>query len=127
MATIRTKGLSFPLQLNSGAHTIVEGVDLIKNSIKIILSWPLYTKEYIDDFGSRIFEILEEPNDDILITLIRKFTVDALKRWEYRIELLDLSIERTSPEKVAVDLIFRVRELNIEDSLTYDLYINQGI
>jgi len=127
MAIVRTKGLSFPLQLTSGAHTLVEGVDLIKDSIKIILSWPLYTREYVDDFGSRIFEVLEEPNDDILKTLIRKFTIDALQRWEYRIELLDFNIERTAPEKIAVDLIFRVRELNIEDSLSYDLYINQGI
>lgn len=124
MATIRTKGLSFPLQISSGSYVLSEGVDLIQDSIKIILSWPLYTREYEDSFGSRIFEVLEEPNDDILITLIRRFVIDALEKWEKRIELEAISIERSSPEGVSVDLTYRIKELNIQDTLQHYLYLN---
>lgn len=124
MSIIRTSGISFPLQLSSGKHVISEGIDLIKDSIKIILSWPLYTREYVDDFGSRIFEILEEPNDDILISLIKKFTIDALEKWEKRIELISVNIYRPTNEKVTIDLVYRIKELDIEDSLTHYFYIN---
>ena len=124
MATLRTKGLSFPLQLTSGSHTLSEGVDLIKDSIKIILAWPMFTREYQDAFGSRMHELLEEPNDDILITLLRKFTIDSLSRWENRILLESVSIERPSPEKIVVDLTYRIKELDIQDTLQNQYYIN---
>jgi len=123
---LRTKGISFPLELTSGSHTLVEGVDLIRDSIKTILSWTLYTREYEDSFGSRIFETLEEPNDDVLMTLIRRFTVDALEKWEKRIELISMNFERPAPEKVAIDLVYRIKELDIRDSLQYYYYTNQG-
>lgn len=127
MSVIRTKGISFPLQLTSGSHTLVEGVDLIEDSIKIILSWSLFTRDYEDTFGSRIFEILEEPNDDVLITLARRFTIDALEEWEKRIELETFIIERQSPEKLLIDLVYRIKELNIQNNLQYYFYTNQGI
>lgn len=127
MAIVRTKGLSFPLQLDSGTAVLSEGADLIVDSIKTILSWPLFTRDYEDTFGSRIFELLEEPNDDILKTLVRRFTKDALEEWEKRIELLDMTIERPSPEKISVDMVYRIKELNIQDNLKYYFYINQGI
>jgi len=127
MSTIRTKGISFPLTLTSGAHTLVEGSDLIKDSIRCILAWPLFTSEYEDNFGSRVFELLEEPNDDILITLLRRFVRDALSEWENRIELLGMEIYRPSSEKLSIDLIYRIKEFDIQDSLQHYFYINQGI
>lgn len=124
---LRTKGISFPILLTSGSHTLVEGVDLIQDSIKIILSWILYTREYEDDFGSRIYETLEEPNDEVLFTLVRRFTIDALEKWEKRIEIISLSVERQTPEKISVDLVYRIIELDIRDTLQHYYYINQGV
>lgn len=121
---IRSKGLIFPLQLSSGRHIITEGDDLIISSIKIILSWPLFTREYIDDFGSRLFETLEEQNDDVLITLIRKFVINSLNKWEKRIELLNLNIYRTGPEKLVVDASYKIRDVNMESNLLYEFYTN---
>lgn len=124
MSVIRTQGLIFPLQLSSGKHVISEGEDLIKSSIMIILSWPLFTREYVDDFGSRVYEALEDQNDDILMTLIKKFVVDSITKWEERVELKKMTFERPSGERLIVDLLYRIKNINIEDTLRYTFYTN---
>ena len=124
MSVIRTQGLIFPLKLDSGKHVISEGEDLIKSSIRIILSWPLFTREYVDDFGSRIHEALEDQNDEILITLIKKFVVDSITKWEKRVELKKMIFERPSGEKLIVDLLYRIKDINIENTLRYTFYTN---
>ena len=102
MSVIRTQGLIFPLQLASGKHVISEGEDLIKSSIKIILSWPLFTREYTDNFGSRVYEALEDQNDEVLITLVKKFVVDSITKWEKRVELKKMTFERPNNEKLVL-------------------------
>lgn len=124
MSELSTKGLVFPLELSSGAHVISESDDLIKSSIRIILSWPLFTNENEDDFGSRIYEVLEEPNDEVLITLIEKFIIDSLNKWERRIELKKMTFERPSNERLIVDLFYHIKDINIEDTLRYTFYTN---
>ena len=124
MATVTTKGLVFPLELSSGKHVLAEGDDLIKSSIRTILSWPLHTREYEDNFGSRIHEALEDQNDDLLILLVNNFVVDAISRWEARIELRKLTFDRPSSEKLIVDMIYLIKDIHIEDTLRYNFYTN---
>ena len=122
MAIIRTQGLVFPLELSSGRHVIAEGDDLIKSSIRIILAWPLNTRDYIDDFGSRIHEALEDQNDEVLVTLVKKFIIDAITKWEKRIELKKMTFERPDNERLIVDLLYIEKNVNIEDTLKYTFY-----
>lgn len=124
MAIVRITGLGFPLTLTSGKHTLVEGNDLIKSSIRIILSWPLYTREYEDEFGSRIHEALENQNDNALIALVRRFVIGAIEVWERRVDLVKLTFERPNNEKLVVDITYLIKEINIEDTLQYTFYTN---
>lgn len=113
-------GLLFPFSLVSGKPPIISGVDLIEASLKIILSWPMFTRFYESEFGSRIHEVIEEPNDDILINLINRFVIDAISTWEQRIELIQASIYKPSIEKLNVTLVYRIKELNIEETFYYN-------
>lgn len=124
MANTRTSGLIFPLQLTSGKHTVSSGVELIEASLKTILAWPLEHRMFLPEFGSRVEEILESPNDAILTTLIRRYVIDSISTWEQRIELLDISMERPSPTSLTINLIYKIRELNIENSFEYTYYVN---
>ena len=121
---IRTSGLIFPLKLDSGKHVIDTGVDLIKSSIKIILAWPLYTRIYEGLFGSRVYEILEDPNDEVLIDLIYKFIIDSISFWERRIELINIQIDRLEDHKLSIEVFYRDKEIDIIDSLKYSFYTN---
>ena len=124
MATIQTQGIMFPLVLTNGKHTLEGHLDLIQASIKTILAWPIFTRFYEDDFGSRIEEALEDQNDDVLITLIKKFTIDSISKWEKRITLKKFIIERRSFENLYIELTYRVNDLNIEDTLNHNFYTN---
>jgi phage baseplate assembly protein W len=121
---IQTAGLVFPFTLTTGKHTVVSGVDLITASIKTIIAWPLFTKFCDGTFGSRFYEALEEPNDDILLDLIRRFVIDAIGKWEKRIELTNVTIGRPSPEKITVYLTYNIKESNIEGSFYYNYPLN---
>lgn len=120
----QTSGLVFPLVLTNGSHSLATGVDLIQSSLKIILTWPLFTRFYEGSFGSRIHELIEEPNDDVIINLVRRFVIDSVTTWEKRVELINLDVYRPSPEKLTIELAYRVKELNIEDTFYYNIPLN---
>jgi len=124
MPVVRTQGLIFPLELSSGHHVVAEGDDLIKSSIKIILAWPLTTRAYLGEFGSRIHEALEDQNDEVLVTILRRFVIDAISTWELRINLLEFNFTRPNNESLMIDLVYEIRELDIQDTLKFTYYIN---
>lgn len=124
MSVNLTSGLKFPLEITDGKHTVVSGVELIEASLKTILAWPLDHRIFLPEFGSRVEEVLESPNDQILSTLIRRFVIDSLSTWEKRVELLGLDISRPTHESIVINLTYRVRELNIENGFEYTYYMN---
>lgn len=123
-APIRTTGLAFPLELDSGKHTLISGAELIQSSLKTLLSWPLFTRQFNGDFGSRIHEAIEDQNDDVLITLVRRFTIDSITQWEQRIELQNIEMFRPEPTRLSVNVTYLIKENNIQDTLHYNFYIN---
>jgi uncharacterized protein len=119
------KGIIFPIELTpQGLPIIRSGPDLIKSSIKMILMWPVRQRIFLGEFGSRIDELLEEPNDDLLKGLVEFFIVDALRTWEKRIDVLDVSVERLAPETIDVEIRYRIKTNQLEDILTFPLYRN---
>lgn len=122
---LQTAGIAFPVIIpSSGKVELSYGPDIIKSSLIIILSWQLRTRYFNGQFGSRIYEALEDPNDDILSMLVRKFTLDSIEDWEPRVELKSLSVHRPEPHKLNLELVYNIKELNVEDSVFYTYYIN---
>lgn len=120
----KTAGLEFPIILETGSSSLSSGINIIKSSLKIIISWPIRTRYFNGEFGSRIDEVLENQNDNILISIIRQFIIDSITKWEKRIELISVEIFRPTSEKLTINLVYRVKELDIQDTLFYDFYIN---
>ena len=122
---LQTAGIAFPVILpESGKVELSYGPDIIKSSLIIILSWQLRTRYFNGQFGSRIYEALEDPNDDILSMLVRKFTLDSIEDWEPRVELKTVNIHRPESHKLNLELVYNIKELNVEDSVFYTYYIN---
>lgn len=67
--------------------------DLIKSSIYIILLTPIGSMFFDPEFGSNIFLLAFELNDEVLESEARLYTVDALNRWEPRIKILQTSVK----------------------------------
>lgn len=70
-----------------------------------------------EDFGTRLWECLEEPNTQALSFLIRRFCKDAIESWEPRIAFVDSQVNREQT-KINIQLTYRllteqsVRDLN---------------
>lgn len=88
-------GMRSPRTLVSGSVQLVTGVDLIQQSIARIIGEQYGTRFFNYGFGSRINEILFEPNLEIQSNLMRVFVFDAIRKWEKRVEVVDVVIERS--------------------------------
>lgn len=116
-------GLIFPIEIGAeGRPDIISGTPLINASINHILSWPVRNKYFNEEFGSRLEELLEEPNDVVLRTLIRRFVIEALEQWEKRIELISVEIIPSGEARLDIHIIYQIRNTKIEETFIYPFY-----
>lgn len=84
-------GPSFPLRFSpkGGVKSveITDGVSKINDSIHIILSTRPGERVNRPTFGSRLPELVFEPNDDILLPLLKRETHVAIHAWEKRVRV----------------------------------------
>ena len=73
--------------LNRLAGTALDGVDHLAQSIGDILSTPLGSRVMRRDYGSMLFELLDQPFNSATRLLLAAATAFALRRWEPRIKL----------------------------------------
>jgi len=117
------KGITFPVKLTTGGLPVISGgEELIKNSIFLILSWPFRNRIMLAEFGSRLEELLEEPNDDLLRGLVIHYILDSLKTWEQRINVLGVSVERLEDSSLSVELTYQIKVTGLEQTLTFPFY-----
>lgn len=118
------KGLTLPLKLVKGSVPIETGFDLIRNSIRMILAWTFGTRFFLNEFGSRVEELLEEPADQILTELVEHTAEDAISKWEKRVEVLELNAELDPLEmgKINLSIMYRVKAIDRTDTFIYPFY-----
>lgn len=117
-------GLVFPLQIVNGRALVKNDFSLIRSSIAIILNWQLGTRFYNERFGSRIWECLSEPNDNVVKALLSHFIIEALTTWEKRIETKNNSLiyTKVNHDKINIQITYRLRNSNIEETYIYPFY-----
>lgn len=116
------QGMVFPLQLDNGRVRIVTGFELINSSLKIILSWPKFTRYLLHKFGSNYQLLLNNPNDVTTAKLVKEYTVDAINQWEPRIELLASKVIEQTDYMIKVELTYRIKNTQLENTLIFPYY-----
>jgi phage baseplate assembly protein W len=115
-------GIGFPVELNSnGSVDILTGREIINSSIKMILGWES-SRIMLPEFGSRYQELLEEPNDELLMDLVIFFTFEALETWEKRITVLDVIVSDLTESQMSIQVRYNITNTNLEEVLTYPFY-----
>lgn len=117
------KALKFPIELVGGKATLVTGVELIRQSIIQILSWPMGTRYYLYEFGSSIESVIDEPSIN-LNSIVNYHITTPLNKWEKRVELINSSIILIGIDKVDIQLTYKLTRLNITDTFIYPFYRN---
>lgn len=86
------KAVAYPIRVQTGSVKLAEGVEMLEGSIRMILMTPVGSRELVPTYGSRLNELLWEPNDTILETLLRVYIIDAIDKNEPRIRLQSVSV-----------------------------------
>lgn len=124
------KGYSSPVRKRQlGFFTPFTGSDTIRASVIHILGTHIGERVHLIDFGSRLQELVFEPDDDAFVTLAQTFINEALRRWEPRIDLLSTEvILKPTTNKADILITYRIRgPVQQEDVLSFQFSRTGGI
>jgi phage baseplate assembly protein W len=127
------KGWRFPFAITkrkggpgtSASLSESEGIEHVKESIRQILGTPIGSRVMRRDFGSRLRQIVFEPNDSTLDTLIEHYVREAIERWEKRVIVGPVTVIHAEREagKVEIGVQFRIIQTNVVGNLVYPFYL----
>ena len=112
---------------SSGKVRYNTGLERINQSICHILGTRLGERFFEPEFGSRIYELIFEPNDYILKDLLIIYIKEALTRWEPRIKVLEVNpvvieYENEVPINITYNLINTNTIYNFVYPFTREVY-----
>lgn len=110
------RAISFPINVVNGKPTIAESRESIEQSVVRILSTEQGSKFFLPEYGSRLHELMFEPNDEIIYSLLRQFIFEAIQRWEKRIKFIDVTFTRVEDK---IDCLINYKILATSESLNF--------
>lgn len=122
------KGWAFPLSLKNGRITLSSMDEDIREAIRIILNTRKGERIMRPEFGCGIHDMVFMPLNETTRGLIRYHVEDALRRWEPRIDLLNVHVDfdREGLGRVVICIEYRVRSTNARENLVYPFYLTEG-
>jgi len=116
------KGMVFPIELTNGRANLETGSELIQSSIKNIFAYTYGDRFFLHEFGALLEGLLEEPNDQVLQKTIQHYVVDAIFKWEKRVEPVSTFITKVNDRKVNISLTYRIRNSKLVDTFVFPYY-----
>ena len=123
MADATYKGIALPTS-DKKFPNFKEDKELIRDSVKTILLTKLGQRYFVPDFGSNLWSLIFEPNDKVTSALAEEYARTALREWEKRIDVMQVTTERVESE-LFVTVVYRIRRIEEVDLITLDLSRNR--
>lgn len=82
----------------------LSGVDHLRQSIRDILTTPLGSRVMRRDYGSRLFDLVDNPLNDATRIEIFAATAEALGVWEPRLQITRVQVASLTPASISIDL-----------------------
>lgn len=124
------RGWAFPVQLDpaTGKVAAVEFEEDIRQAIQIILDTSPGERVMRPDFGCGIHDMVFGSMDTTTLQRIRSLVLDALTRYEARIEIIDVTVLTSTSEfgRLDIELEYRVRRTNQLGNYVYPFYFREG-
>lgn len=80
------------------------GIDHLRQSVRDILSTPLNSRVMRRDYGSRLFQLVDAPVNKSTLVEIYAATASALRKWEPRLRVETVQVNKAEPGKLEVNL-----------------------
>jgi len=90
------KGMAFPFAVDpaTGRIAMSSGDAKVRENVRIVIGTRLGERPMRRDFGTRIPSLVHDPNDEVLVDIASKQTVEALHLWEPRILVSGTTVEQ---------------------------------
>lgn len=126
-------GVLYPIQLTKneygeqGWYPVNGDPKLIENNLCSLVNYEIGQRFRQEDFGTRLWECLEEPNTQALNFLVNYFLTQAINQWEGRITYKDSQISRNG-SKLYIKFTYVINETNTSKSamIAYD-HLNNSL
>lgn len=99
-------------------------IDLIKHNLTSILTYQIGQRFRQEDFGTRTWECIEEPNTSALNLMIKNFVKDGISTWEPRIKALKVLTLKPSKESIYLKIYFKVQDSQSVEELNFQYNLN---
>lgn len=100
------------------------GISLVKQNVTSIFVYQIGERFRQENYGSRLWECIEEPNTDLLSYMVAKFVKEALYLWESRIRGLEVTCTREQ-SKLFIKIRFSIGTASPEEAIIeYDNLTN---
>ncbi|OQA28326.1 MAG: Gene 25-like lysozyme [Verrucomicrobia bacterium ADurb.Bin345] len=122
------RGIRFPFRFSERTGGTEESSDLdrIRESILQILETRPGERLMRPEFGSRVKDLVFEQNDAVLKGLLRFHITDAIRRWEKRVTVTNVSFddspETTDTNRLLVRIAYRVIQSQVEGNMVFPFY-----
>lgn len=123
-------GWAMPVDVDpqTGFIATVAYEDDIRQAIRIILETAPGERVMRPDFGCGIHEMVFQSIDSTTIERIRAEVNDALRRYEARIEVLNVTVQEDADivGQLLIELEYQVRRTNQLGNLVFPFYFKEG-
>jgi phage baseplate assembly protein W len=118
-------GLRFPLRPEkTGILPTVDGMDLVRQSIAMILDTEPGERIMLPEFGCGLRRYLMEPNSLTTRSAMERDITDALEKWEPRILLTNVAVTPgEEPSLVWIEIAYVRTADRKPDNLVYPFYL----
>jgi Bacteriophage baseplate protein W len=83
---------------------LISPLDRVKQSIGDILTTPLGSRVLRGDYGSLIFDLIDQPTNAGTLQKLRAATIDAIKKWEPNVDISQVNIISLVPGKFTFEI-----------------------
>lgn len=87
----------------------LSGIEHLKQSVRDILTTPIGSRVMRRGYGSRLFQLIDNPINSETIADIIAESSDALKKWEKRVVVTKVEVVSGQPGQVILNIIGKYR------------------
>lgn len=124
------RGWAMPVDLDprTGMVATVAHEEDIRQAIRIILETAPGERVMRPDFGCGVHELAFTRMDATAARLIRSSIEEALRRYEARIEVINVDVPEDAPPSglLLIEIDYRVRRTNQTGNLVFPFYFQEG-
>ena len=123
------RGWKYPVEVDrAGGISMSELDESIRQSMLIILGTAPGERVMRPNFGCNIHDLVYAPNNLNTASLAAHFCIEALGKWEPRIEEVEAHAEPSGdePNRLDITIKYKVRATNNSRNLVYPFYIRRS-